>query len=422
MTGGASRVRPVVAGRWQEFLASEAGAGLLLIVSALVAMVWANSPAYGTYQHLKELPIAVAVGPAVLEMSLAEWVKHGLMSVFFLVVGLEIKRELLAGELADPRRAVLAVVAAAGGMVAPAIIYNLLNAGGPGAPGWGIPMATDIAFALGVLSLLGSRVPLGLKVFLTAVAIVDDLGAVLVIALFYSGGLQAGSLLLMAAALAAALVYGTVARGRRLGIYLGLGLVAWYGSLRGGISPSVAAVLLAFTVPMGSPERRSAAGDGARSGAGHRAANGAGDEAGGEVAPSPLHRLEHLLSPWVTYGILPLFALLTAGVSLEAASLTRVTTGAFLGLLLGKPIGLLGSSWLAVRLGWASLPAGTGWAAMAGAGLLAGIGFTMSLFIAGLAFDGTPYLDQAKIGVLSASTVAGLAGLAVLGLTTSARR
>ncbi|HEY8489186.1 MAG TPA: Na+/H+ antiporter NhaA [Thermaerobacter sp.] len=389
-------------GFWQALVVGEAGAGLLLIASALVAMAWANSAAYETYRHLKELPIAVAVGQGRLEMSLAEWVKHGLMSVFFLAVGLEIKRELLGGELSDPRRAALAVVAATGGMVVPALIYQGLNAGGPGAAGWGIPMATDIAFALGVLSLLGSRVPIGLKVFLTAVAIVDDLGAVLVIALFYTGGLDAGPLLWAGAALVAALAYNLALGGSRLAVYLVLGLVAWYGSLRGGISPSVAAVLLAFTVPMRNPvpER---------------------ERAGSPVA-TPLHRLEHLLSPWVSYGILPLFALLTAGVSLQAASLTPVSAGAFLGLLLGKPIGLVGASWLAVRLGWASLPAGTGWAAMAGIGLLAGIGFTMSLFIAGLAFDGTPYLDQAKVGVLSASTVAGLTGLAALGLASKARR
>lgn len=389
---------------WRAFLASEAGAGTLLIACAVLAMAWANSPARHGYETLKKLPLAVTVGPVALAMPLADWVKHGLMSVFFLLVGLEIKRELRAGELADPRRAALAIFAAVGGMVAPAAIYALLNAGGPGAPGWGIPMATDIAFALGVLSLLGRRVPVGLKVFLTAVAIVDDLGAVLVIALFYSGGLQAGPLLLMGIALAAALAYGTLGGGRHLLVYAVLGLVAWYGSLEGGISPSVAAVLLAFTVPM-TP----------RAGGPHH-----GPSAGTERSDSPLHRLEHLLQPWVTYAILPLFALLTAGVSLDAAVPNRVTAGVGLGLLLGKPTGLLAASALAVRLGWASLPAGVNWAAMAGVGLLAGIGFTMSLFIAGLAFEGTPYLDQAKIGVLSASTLAGLSGLAVLRRATAA--
>ncbi|EKP94985.1 Na+/H+ antiporter NhaA [Thermaerobacter subterraneus] len=410
MAGGKGRVRPAP-GAWQEFLASEAGAGILLIACAVIAMIWANSPAYEAYRALKELPVALRLGSMELDMTLAEWVKHGLMSIFFLAVGLEIKRELLAGELADPRRAALAVIAAVGGMVVPAAIYSVVNAGGPGAPGWGIPMATDIAFALGVLSLLGPRVPVGLKVFLTAVAIVDDLGAVLVIALFYSGGLQPGPLLLMAVALAGALAYGRLARGQHLAVYLLFGLLAWYGSLQGGISPSVAAVLLALTVPMEATE-----------GAGP--ARGTGGPAGSGTTPAhaaagPLHRLEHMLSPWVTYAILPLFALLTAGVSLEAASPSRVTMGAFLGLLLGKPAGLLSASWLAVRAGWASLPAGTGWSAMAGAGLLAGIGFTMSLFIAGLAFDGTPYLDQAKIGVLTASAVAGIAGLAVLSAGTA---
>lgn len=401
-TGGretASRGRP-----WRAFLASEAGAGTLLIACAVLAMAWANSPARHGYEMFKKLPLAATVGPVALAMPLADWVKHGLMSVFFLLVGLEIKRELKAGELADPRRAALAIFAAAGGMLAPAAIYALLNAGGPGAPGWGIPMATDIAFALGVLSLLGRRVPVGLKVFLTAVAIVDDLGAVLVIALFYSGGLQAGPLLLMGIALAAALAYGTLGGGRRLIVYGILGLVAWYGSLEGGISPSVAAVLLAFTVPMtpraGGPNH--------------------GPSDGTERSDSPLHRLEHLLRPWVSYAILPLFALLTAGVSLDAAVPNRVTAGVGLGLLFGKPTGLLGASALAVRLGWASLPTGVNWAAMVGVGLLAGIGFTMSLFIAGLAFEGTAYLDQAKIGVLSASTLAGLSGLAVLRRATAA--
>lgn len=417
---------------FETFFGLESASGILLLLSAVIALVWANSPWAASYFHLWETHLAVGAGDFVIDMSLHHWINDGLMAVFFFVVGLEIKREVLVGELASPKKAALSVAAAIGGMLVPAAVYWAVNAGGPGADGWGIPMATDIAFAIGVLALLGSRVPLALKVFVTAVAIVDDLGAVLVIALFYTADISAGALQL-AVVLFLALVAVSWLGIRRLPTYVLLGTALWLALLLSGIHATIAGVLLALTIParrlIDAPEflRRARLyvaefAEDARPG--HTALTAdQGDavhslEVASEQVQTPLARLEHQLHPWVAFFIMPLFALANAGVVLGGdigATLTSpVTLGVILGLFLGKQVGILAASWLSVRAGLAALPEGVAWRQLWGVGLLAGIGFTMSLFIAGLAFADPGMLDQAKIGILAASLISGLVGGLVL--------
>ena len=396
-----------------RFVQNEAFAGILLVCTALIAFAWANSAWSQEYFDLRALYFKLSLGSAELKLSLEHWVNDGLMAVFFLLVGLEIKRELLIGELASRRRATLAVAAAAGGMLIPAGIYALLNAGGPGTSGWGVPMATDIAFALGVLALLGSRVPVGLKVFLTALAIVDDLGAVLVIALFYTSGVQLAFLGLAALTWGAALVCGR--RGVvSLKLYAVLGILLWFFVLQSGLHATIAGVLLAFAVPIRKPDPA-----GYLASLTNAAKPGRGEQVGArlrdledqlERSQSPLHRLEHALHPVVTFAVLPVFALMNAGVAVSSGGLGTVSLGVTLGLLLGKPLGVVGGAWLAVRLGVAALPRRVTWPQMVGAGLLAGIGFTMSLFVSNLAFDDAALLTQAKLGVLIASVMAAVLG------------
>lgn len=371
------------------FARSESLSGIILIGTALVAFWMANSPFSDFYTALKQYNLGLEIGGWQLEQSLGSWVKDLLMAFFFLLVGLEIKREVQTGELSDPRRSRLAIVAAAGGMIVPALIFLLINPTTPAQKGWGIPMATDIAFALGVLTLLGQRVPLGLKVFLTALAIVDDLGAVLVVALFYSSNLNFVSLAVALVLWAVALWMGRQGQ-PRLGPYLLTGAGMWYAMLLSGVSPTVAAVLLALAIPL-------------------RSSNPADTQ-------GPLHRLEHALLPWSSYLILPIFAFFNAGVALKGLEVSSVTLGAFWGLLLGKPLGIVLACVLAVRLGFGALPQGVTWPMMVGVGLLGGIGFTMSLFVAALAYPGSELLDQSKAGVLSASVLAGLVGLVWLHL------
>lgn len=406
---------------FQQFVASESFGGILLVAVAIAAFAWANSPWAHAYQAMKELQVGIGVGGWRLQKDLIHWVNDGLMAIFFLYVGLEIKRELIVGELSDRRAAALPAIAAVGGMVVPALVYAAFNAGGPGAHGWGIPMATDIAFALGIMALLGDRVPLGLKVFLTALAIVDDLGAVLVIALFYTAELDVAALVMAAAVWGLAFAYKKVG-GRRLPIFVPLAVVMWYFMLKSGIHATVAGVVFAITIPL----RRALSPAELRQELESLFARGGDFERHeSEVeyledllnrAQSPLHELEHSLTPWVAFAIMPIFALFNAGFTLSAdASLAvPVALGAFLGLLIGKLIGILGFSWIAVRSGLATLPRDADWTAMAGASVLAGIGFTMSLFIAALAFEPQDLLDQAKLGVLSASVVAAISGLALL--------
>lgn len=372
----------------RRFLDSEASGGLVLMAAAALALVLANSPlapAYFAALHL-------GIGP----LGLQHWINDGLMAVFFLFVGLEIKREFLAGQLATwPRRA-LPGIAAAGGMAVPALIYAGFNwHDAETLRGWAIPSATDIAFALGVISLLGDRVPSSLKVFLAALAIIDDLGAVLIIALFYTGELSLPDLGL------AGLVIAVLAGMNRAGVlrlwpYLLLGVALWFFVLRSGVHATIAGVALALTIPLKAEPGRPDAMDG-----------------------SPLHWLEHALHNAVAFVIVPVFGLANAGLSfagLSAEALTApLTLGVALGLLVGKLVGVFGSAAIVIRLGLADLPMGAGWLQMLGTALLCGIGFTMSLFIGMLAFADNPVLqDEVKVGILLGSMLAGLAGLAVL--------
>ena len=449
-TSSARRATPLVErvlAPFRQFAHTASAGGVVLLVTTAVALAWANSPWAAGYHHLWETPLTLGVGPWRGTLTLHHLINDGLMAVFFFVVGLEIKREVLAGELSSLRSAALPMVAALGGMLVPAALYALVNRGGPGQPGWGIPMATDIAFALGVLALLGDRVPVGLKVFLAALAIVDDIGAVLVIAVFYSGGVAWGALGASAALLAVAAL-ANLAGVRRPWAYGAIGLALWATVLASGVHATVAGVLLAFAIPVRTriDEREFLAGarqaladfDAAAevsagspdvtllSNTGHHTALEELEQLC-ERAQPPLIRLEHALHGIVAFGIMPLFALANAGVALGGDALragvaSPVAVGTALGLALGKPLGIVGLSALAVRLGIATLPRGVSWSAIAGAGVLGGIGFTMALFIAGLAFPpggtaapadgatGAALLDAAKIGVLAASAVTGALG------------
>ncbi len=373
---------------FREFLDGEASGGIILIVAAALALIVANSPLAETYFHA----LHAYLGP----LSILHWINDGLMAVFFLLVGLEIKREMLDGQLSTwPRRA-LPGIAAAGGMAVPALVYVAINRGnGPALAGWAIPTATDIAFALGVLSLLGSRVPASLKVFLTALAIIDDLGAVVIIALFYTSGL---SLAWLAAAFA---VIALLVVLNRMGVlsllpYVALGVVLWFFVLKSGIHATLAGVALALTVPL-------------------RVSPGIAHD----LEASPLHRLEHALHKVVPFAVIPIFGFANAGVSLVGISPARLveplTLGVAAGLVIGKLVGVFGASALAVSLRLAELPRNAGWLHMIGIALLCGIGFTMSLFIGLLAFASDETLQAAvKVGILAGSLIAALLGAAVL--------
>nr|WP_299909720.1 Na+/H+ antiporter NhaA [Sphingomonas bacterium] len=374
----------------RDFLANEALGGVLLIAAAALAMVAANSPFASDYFHLLHVETGPVIAPAIGPMTVHLWVNDGLMALFFLLVGLEIKRELIDGELARPDRRRLPIVAAAAGMICPAIVYLAITAGAADLrSGWAIPAATDIAFAIGVLALLGPRVPASLKLFLTTVAIVDDMGAVAIIAVFYSHGL-----VLFALAGAAIVAVAMVAMNRlgvvRLWPYL-LGFVLlWLLVLMSGVHATIAGVVAAMLIPV----RRD-----------HRV--------------SPLHRLEHALNPWVAYGVMPLFGFANAGVALTGLSpaimVEPLVLGIALALFFGKQIGIYGSIRIAVRLGFARAPGGASWTQIYGVALLAGIGFTMSLFIGGLAFPGNAaVMDAVKIGVLAGSILSALTGFLVL--------
>ena len=371
------------------------------MIAAAVALVIANSPLWEAWEALWHTHVGVVVGAHEWSMSLVHWVNDGLMAVFFLVVGLEIKRELRMGELREPRKALLPIVAAVGGAIVPALIYIVINLGGAGGSGWGIPMATDIAFALGVLAIVGSRVPASLKVFLTTLAIVDDLLAVIVIAVFYTGAIDLLGVTEAVVCLGL-LVTANRAGVRSLAVYGILGVGLWIGVLTSGVHATIAGVLLAFTIP---------------------AVVGA-MPADGRPTRSPLIALEHLLHPWSAYLIVPIFALANAGVrltgGLEVLS-EPVTLGIVVGLVLGKPLGILASTWLVGRFLGIGLPDGSTRAQMAAIGLLAGIGFTMSLFIADLASLDVDGHRNAKLGILTASVVAGVGGWIAMRLATRHR-
>ncbi|MBL8578054.1 MAG: Na+/H+ antiporter NhaA [Mesorhizobium sp.] len=371
----------------REFLDNASSGGLVLMGAAALAILVANSPLAPTYFAT----LKAYVGP----LSVSHWINDALMALFFLMVGLEIKREVLDGQLGSWSRRILPGVAALGGMAVPAAIFLAFNWNDPvAARGWAIPSATDIAFSLGVLSLLGNRVPTSLKLFLTALAIIDDLGAVIVIAIFYTGNLSVPYL-----ALAAGVVVALLAMNRlgvmRLAPYLLLGLVLWYLVFRSGVHATIAGVLLAITIPL-------------------RPAPSRPDDMG-----SPLHRLEHRLQKWVTFLVIPIFGFANAGVSFAGLSLgvlgDNLTLGVALGLLVGKLVGVFGSAWLVIRSGLADMPMGVGTFQLAGVSLLCGIGFTMSLFIGLLAFADYPALqEEVKVGILCGSIAAGILGYAVL--------
>jgi NhaA family Na+:H+ antiporter len=406
----------------QDFIRTESASGVILIAAAALAFASANSPWAASYFAMLDVRFVVSFGAWSLDKPLLLWVNDLLMALFFFVIGLEIKREVLVGELAGWQRAVLPAAGALGGMLVPAVIYVAFNPGEPAIRGWGVPMATDIAFALGVLALLGERVPLGLKVFLLALAIVDDLGAVLVIALFYTYELNGAALLVSILVWGAAVTYGQI-RGEQPLVFAVLGLVMWYFMLKSGVHATIAGVLMALAVPLRHKVSSQTLQHEVRSltsqGAGFEQTEVLIGRLEGVLAKahSPLHRMEHALAPCVAFVIMPLFAFFNAGVAMGGSGgglISAVSLGAFVGLLLGKPLGVTGFVFLAVRSGLTRLPAGAGWPAMIGIGLLAGIGFTMSLFIASLAFADPALLSQAKIGVLAASLIASLAGLAVL--------
>jgi NhaA family Na+:H+ antiporter len=432
---------------FQRFASAASAGGLVLLATTVIALVWANSPWSHSYHALWESPLGITIGTWSTRTTLHHLINDGLMAVFFFLVGLEIKRETLAGELASLRQAALPMCAALGGMVVPAGIYLLITRGTPAVVGWGVPMATDIAFALGVLALLGDRIPTGLKVFLAALAIVDDIGAILVIAVFYSGGVD------WVALGAATFVLVLSAGANRAGVrnpwaYGVIGLALWAAVLASGVHATVAGVLLAMTIPVRTRIHEATFLRGAHS------ALEEFDRAASETAldpdvrvlsntahhtaveeletlcesvQPPLIRLEHSLHGIVSFGIMPLFALSNAGVSVSQIDLGGVlrnpaTLGVMLGLIIGKPLGITAFSWLATRIGLASLPTGVTWRMLAATGVLGGIGFTMALFIGGLAFTDPARLDAAKLGILVASAVTGVGGWLWLRSSTANRR
>ena len=418
---------------FQDFANKQSSGGILLIIATAVALVWANSPWGESYVALWHTKLSVGVGDFSISKDLTHWINDGLMAVFFFVVGLEIKREVLVGELSSARSAALPVAAALGGATVPALIYLAINAGTEGSAGWGIPMATDIAFALGVLALLGERAPVALKVFLTALAIVDDIVAVLVIALFYTSEISWGALGAGAVFLAALVVANLLGVDRTL-VYAVLGVGLWLCFLLSGIHATIAGVLLALTVPAVSfmnPgaflersryvldrfEKAGEKGENVLANEERQAALHALNHAAYKLEP-PLHELEHALHPWVVFAIMPLFALANAGVPLGGdivgALASPVTLGIVLGLVVGKQLGITLFAWLAVRSGVSELPEGIGFRHVYGAGWLAGIGFTMSLFISDLAFSEDSLVETAKVGILCASLIAGVVGWTIL--------
>lgn len=421
----------------EHFLQRATAGGIILVATTILTLALATGLGGEALHHFWEQKLGISLGGAfALSLTLHHWVNDGLMALFFLLVGLELKREILVGELASLRDAALPVVAALGGMLVPAALYALFNAGTPTAPGWGIPMATDIAFAVGILVLLGGRVPRNLIIFLMALAIADDLGAVLVIALFYTRELDLQALLTAAGLFA---MLGLFNRGgiRHPLPYILAGLLLWYAVLASGLHATLAGILLAAAIPALSA--RSPAQFDARVAELHAAfraedpAGAAGDaplsnhrmaeiaaalEHSAESVQSPLLRIEHGLHPWVTFLVIPVFALANAGIDLAAVNAgdlaQPVPLGVVSGLVLGKFIGISAFSWLAIRLGLGRLPAGVTWGQLMGAAWLGGIGFTMSLFISQLAFTDPVAAEQAKLGILVASALAAVIGLAWL--------
>lgn len=415
----------------QRFLETEVASGIVLLVAATAALVWANSPWSESYTRLWETRLTAQAGGLSLTEDLRHLINDLLMALFFFVVSLEVKREFVHGELRYLKAALLPVVCAIGGMVVPALLYLALNATGPGARGWGVPIATDIAFAVGILALVGNRVPAGLKVFLLTLAIVDDIGAILVIAVFYSGGVTV-AWLTVAAAMVIVIVALRWLNVRALAPYVLAAGVLWLAVFSSGVHATIAGVLLGLLTPawpLYPPESVTGAMDVELKGVRALPPDARADEDEqaslmevtrlANEAISPLARLETRLHPWSSFVVLPLFALANAGVVLSGEALLGivadpVTLGVVVGLVVGKPLGVLGAAYAAIASGKAVLPHGVGWLELLGVAALAGVGFTLSIFIAGLAFAGTGLVDAAKVGILVASVLAGLIGAASL--------
>ncbi|MCQ3033728.1 Na+/H+ antiporter NhaA [Pseudomonas syringae group sp. J309-1] len=379
-----------------RFFQLEAAGGLLLIAAAALALLINNSPLSWMYNAFLDTPVVAQIGAVKIAKPLLLWINDGMMALFFLLIGLEVKREVLEGHLSRPSQIILPGTAAIGGMVIPALVFWALNKGDTAAMnGWAIPMATDIAFALGVLALLGKRVPVSLKLFLMTLAIIDDLGAIIVIALFYSGELSNLSLILAGSSIAALIAMNRLGV-RKLGPYLLIGLLLWVCVLKSGVHATLAGVVLAFCIPLRTVDHDS----------------------------SPLLTLEHALHPWVAYGILPLFAFANAGVSLSGVTLESFThhvpMGIAAGLLLGKTVGVFGLTWLAIRIGIAKLPGGANWGQVLGVSILCGIGFTMSLFVGSLAYvpGSSEYAGVDRMGILTGSILAAFIGYAVMAVSS----
>ncbi len=408
----------------RRFLHIEATSGVLLVAATLAAIIAANSPAGAAFSAFWQTPVGLRFGSAHLELSLQHWINDFLMAIFFYVIGLEVKRELVKGELRDLRRAALPLAGALGGMIAPAAVYLLLQHGTPGGRGWGIPMATDIAFVVGCLAVLGKRTPVSLRIMLLSLAIADDIGAILVIALGYTAQLDGSALALSAGGIA--LIIACMKLGvQNLGVYLVLSAGVWFEFHASGIHATIAGVILGFLTPAQSwiSERRLGRiidttidfMQGADWRSSHRRyAALRRMEHAARSSISPLRRFETGLHPWVAFVIMPIFALANAGVRIDASALADpVAVAVALGLLIGKPTGIVLFSWLAVQAGMAKLPSGVGWAAVWGGGILAGIGFTMAIFIAGLAMEGA-LLSAAKVGILAGSLASAVLGIIVL--------
>jgi NhaA family Na+:H+ antiporter len=428
-----------------RFLRMEASSSILLLLGAAVALVWANSYFAEAYAALWHGEFELCLGHSCFGLPILEWINEGLMAFFFLLIGLEIKREILVGELSSLKAALLPVIGAAGGMIFPGLVYSLFNWGTPQMSGWAIPMATDVAFALGALALLGRGLPTGLRIFLAAFAIADDIGGVLIIAIFYAGELSL-TYLGLAGGVALVMVLAGLLRFRSLFVFGVLGFLLWVCVLHSGVHPTIAGVVAALLMPARGKygyeyfyKKVSSILDQCKDPnvdacywfsmlmdkdyleTAHRLRM-----ASTEVEP-PLQRLEHAVHPWVAFVILPVFALANAGVMLQGASLGEalanpVTLGVILGLFVGKPVGVTVACFLAVRLGIASLPEGVNWTQIVAVALLGGIGFTVSLFISGLAFAQADLLNFAKLGVLMGSAVAGVLGAVFLKLSTGRNR
>ena len=414
----------------QHYLHTESIGGIVLLVATVVALAWSNSPWSANYHHILETHLKLDVGIFLVDLSVEEWINDGLMALFFFVIGLEIKREVMFGQLSTLRSAALPAVAAIGGMVVPAGIYLLLNLGGDGMRGWGIPMATDIAFALGVLALLGRRIPMQLRVFMLGLAVVDDLGAIAVIAIAYTETIDFGQLG-MAAGLIVAMIVANRLGLRQPPVTAGLAFLIWVVVLKSGVHATVAGVLIAGLTPakpMFSREEFAEESDALL--AEYRTAMVSGDRERAEAilgeieeisqaTEPPLERLERTIHPWASYVILPLFALANAGIefsgdALRQAASSSVTIGVFGGLVVGKLVGITLFPWVASRLGLVELPRAISWLHVAGVGLVGGIGFTVAIFVTGLAFDDQVIVDNAKMGILAASLAAGVLGYGLL--------